>query len=105
MAKKLRSPKDSQDDEPRRPGCRPVTQEDLEHINERLKKIMIAQATLDASLTALTNAVNAAVAALATSNTATSTPDTVVASYQAGVDAQTVALASATPPPVPPPAK
>jgi hypothetical protein len=64
------------------------------------RKFVIAQATLDASLLGLTNAVTAAVAALATANTGTSTPDTVVAAYQAGVDAQTVALASATPPPV-----
>jgi hypothetical protein len=68
------------------------------------KEIMIAQASLDASLTGLTAAVNSAVAALATASTATSTPDAAVAAYQAGVDAQTVALASATPPPVNKPA-
>ena len=67
------------------------------------KEIMIAQATLDASLASLTTAVQNAANALATASTATSTPDTVVAAYQAGVDAQTVALAAATPPPVPKP--
>ena len=58
---------------------------------------MIAQATLDASLANLTAAVNAAALALAAGSTTTSTPDTVVSAYQAGVDAQTVALAAATP--------
>lgn len=72
--------------------------EEFRHLNSKLKDIVIAQTTLDASLAGLTGAVNAAVAALATNNSATSTPDTVVAAYQAGVDAQTVALASATPP-------
>jgi hypothetical protein len=78
--------------------------EEVRQLRKELKELkeyqMIAQASLDASLAGLTSAVNAAVAALATSNTATSTPDTVVAAYQAGVDAQTVALATATPPPV-----
>lgn len=59
---------------------------------------MIAQASLDASLASLTTAVQNAANALAASSSATSTPDTVVAAYQAGVDAQTVALAAATPP-------
>lgn len=64
---------------------------------------MIAQASLDASLASLTIAVNNAASALATANTQTSTPDAVVAAYQAGVDAQTVALAAATPPVATPP--
>lgn len=87
-------------------SCREVCEE-LGHLRHEIKElketIMIAQATLDASLANLTNAVNAAVLALAAGNTATSTPDTVVAAYQAGVDAQTVVLASNTPPPVPTP--
>lgn len=69
---------------------------------------MIAQATLDASLASLTTAVQNAAAALAAGSPTTSTPDTVVAAYQAGVDAQTVALAAATPPaatPTPAPGK
>lgn len=66
---------------------------------ELLELIMIAQATLDASLKGLTAAVDAAVAALAAGSTATSTPDTTVSAYQAGVDAQTVRIATATPPP------
>ena len=78
--------------------------EELRHLKHEIHELkdsfMIAQQTLDASLLGLTNAVTAAVAALATANTGTSTPDTVVAAYQAGVDAQTVALATATPPPV-----
>ena len=82
--------------------------EELRHLRHEIHALkeyqMIAQATLDASLANLTNAVNAAVLALAAGNTTTSTPDTVVAAYQAGVDAQTVALASATPPVVTPPA-
>ena len=78
----------------------------LREENKQLKEhIVIAQATLDASLAGLTAAVNSAVAALATASTATSTPDAAVAAYQAGVDAQTVALATATPPPVAPAAK
>ena len=74
----------------------------MNHLEHEFRKIMIAQATLDASLTGLTGSVNAAVAALATNSSATSTPDTSVAAYQAGVDAQTVALAAATPPVVTP---
>ena len=97
MAPKLHSPKDS-DDEPRKSGSSPVTHEDLEHLFHKLNQIMIAQATLDASLASLTGAVSAAVAALATNNTATSTPDSVVSAFVSGVDAQTVALAAATPP-------
>lgn len=72
-------------------------------IKELKDSIMIAQATLDTSLANLTAAVTAAAAVLATSSTSTSTPDASVAAYQAGVDAQTLALASATPPPVPAP--
>jgi phage I-like protein len=75
------------------------------HENNRLlKENMIAQATLDASLAALTSSVDNAVAALATIGTSTSTPDAAVAAYQAGVDAQTVRLATATPPVTPAPA-
>ncbi len=59
---------------------------------------MITQAALDASLASLTTAVNNAAAALAASSSATSTPDSVVSAFQSGVDAQTVALAAATPP-------
>jgi hypothetical protein len=81
--------------------------EELRHLSHSInlltESVMIAQATLDASLAGLTNAVNNAVAALATASTATSTPDAVVAAYQAGVDAQTVALAAATPPAATPP--
>lgn len=84
-------------------SCRELLGE-LRHLCKEIKElkesIMIAQATLDASLAGLTSAVNAAVAALATANTSTSTPDTVVSTYQAGVEAQTLALATATPPPV-----
>lgn len=72
-----------------------ATRQDLERI---LHKIMIAQATLDASLAALTAAAANITAAVAAGNTATATPDTVVAAYQGGVDAITVALAAATPP-------
>src|ERR1035437_11096858 len=86
-------------------SCRELPEE-LRHLRKQIAEltetIMIAQATLDASLTGLTGAVNAAVAALSTNSTATSTPDTSVAAYQAGVDAQTVALAAATPPVVTP---
>lgn len=71
----------------------------LRHILEQLTRtIMIAQTTFDTSLANLTGAVNNAAAALAASNSNTSTPDTVVQAYIAGVDAQTVALAAATPP-------
>ena len=74
------------------------------HIIKELKdSIMIAQATLDASVANLTAAVSAAALALASGNPVASTPDTVVTAYQAAVDAQTVALASATPPPTPVP--
>jgi len=75
----------------------------LRELEHQYHKIMISQASLDASLANLTSAVNAAILALAAGNTATSTPDTVVSAYQAGVDAQTVILASNTPPPVPVP--
>lgn len=81
-----------------KPDFHEITELLLE-FTERQKQIMIAQATLDASLAQLTAAVSAAAAALATSSTATSTPDAVVSAYQAGVDAQTVALATATPVP------
>lgn len=74
------------------------------HIIKELKdSIMIASATLDASVANLTAAVNAAALALASANPVASTPDTVVTAYVAAVDAQTVALASATPPPTPVP--
>lgn len=77
----------------------------LGHEFRELKdSIMVAQETLDASLASLTSAVTAAVAALATANTGTSTPDSVVTAYVAGVDAQELALASATPPPAVTPA-
>lgn len=66
-------------------------------VTEAQQDIMIAQATLDASVAGLTSAVNNAVAALAAGSTTTSTPDTVVADYQAKVDAQALALATATP--------
>ena len=69
-------------------------------LNHKLHNIMIAQATLDASLKGLTVAVDAAVAALAAGDVTTSTPDTVVSAYQAGIDAQTLRVATATPPPV-----
>lgn len=68
---------------------------------EQNETIMIAQSVLDASLKNLTVAVDASVAALAAGSTTTSTPDTSVSSYQAGVDAQTVRIATATPPPTP----
>ncbi len=108
MAKPLRSPKDegeqskhSDHDQRKSCSCEEIHQ-DLECLTHAISKltntIMIAQASLDASLASLTTAVNNAAAALATTNPATSTPDTVVAAYQAGVDAQTVALAAATPP-------
>lgn len=104
MVQRLRSPKD-RDDEPRRtPDCRRLLHE-LQTTSVLLKELMIAQETLDASLKGLTAAVDNAVAALAAGSTATSTPDTVVASYQAGVDAQTVRLATATPPPATAPVK
>ncbi len=108
MAKPLRSPKDEgnqpskhvEDEQRKSCSCSEIHQ-DLECLTHAIHKltntIMIAQASLDASLASLTGAVNAAAAALATNSTATSTPDTVVAAYQAGVDAQTVALAAATP--------
>lgn len=73
--------------------------EELRLLRHELRKTMIAQAALDASLKNLTVAVDAAVAALAAGSTATSTPDTAVSAYQAGVDAQTVRIATATPPP------
>lgn len=94
MAERLRSPKDRDDD-------RHDHNEERRHILHLLKEIMIAQSTLDASIKNLTVAVDAAVAALATGSTATSTPDTVVSAFQAGVDAQTVRIATATPPPTP----
>lgn len=72
----------------------------LHELHHELHKIMIAQATLDASLKGLTVAVDAAVAALAAGDTTTSTPDTVVSAFQAGVDEQTLRIATATPPPV-----
>lgn len=76
----------------------------LKHSIDELKdSIMIAQATLDASLANLTTAVTAAAAAMTVTNPVASTPDSVVSAYQAGVDAQTVALATATPPPAPTP--
>jgi hypothetical protein len=80
--------------------CQFVTKQDLAKAK---KEIMIAQATLDASLAGLTTAVNNAVAAMAAGSPVTSTPDTAVAAYQAGVDAQTVALAAGTPPAATPP--
>jgi predicted regulator of Ras-like GTPase activity (Roadblock/LC7/MglB family) len=74
----------------------------LRHTIYELKEsIMIAQTTFDTSLANLTGAVTAAAAALAATGPTTSTPDATVQAYIAGVDAQTVALASATPPPVP----
>ncbi len=101
----LRSPKDDDkhsDHEHHKSCSCSVTHEDLECLTHAVNKlshtIMITQASLDASLASLTAAVAAAAAALASSNTSTSTPDTVVAAFQSGVDAQTVALASATPP-------
>lgn len=86
--------------------CQEISYElrQLRHAIYELKEsVMIAQATLDTSLANLTGAVAAAAAALATTNPTASTPDSVVTAYVAGVDAQTLALASATPPgPVPP---
>ena len=85
----------------------PIEHEKLEVLREiakTLKHIMIIQSTFDSSLAALTTAVTNAAAALAAGNTATSTPDATVQTYLAGVAAQTVALAGATPPAaVPPP--
>ncbi len=111
MTKPLRSSKDQgehSDHEHHKSCSCSATQEDLKCLTKAIveltETIMITQATLDASLASLTGAVNAAAAALATNNTATSTPDTVVAAYQAGVDAQTVALAAATPSAATPPA-
>jgi hypothetical protein len=72
----------------------------LHQVLHLLKEIMIAQATLDASIQGLTTAVTNAAAALAASSSATSTPDTVVSAYQQAVDAQALALATATPAPV-----
>lgn len=69
----------------------------LERVLLAQKEIMIAQATLDASVAGLTSAVNNAAAALAAGSSTTSTPDTVVSAYQASVDAQSLALATATP--------
>jgi len=66
------------------------------------KENMIAQAALDASLASLTTAVQNAAFALAAINPVASTPDSMVSAYMSGVDAQTVALASATPPPISP---
>jgi hypothetical protein len=112
MAKPPRSPKDEgeqkhSEHEQRKSCCCSDLDQDLKHltlaIHQLTKTVMIAQASLDASLASLTTAVNNAAAALASSSTATSTPDTVVAAYQAGVDAQTVALAAATPPAATPP--
>jgi hypothetical protein len=60
---------------------------------------MIAQATFDASLAALTAAINNAAAALAAGSTSTSTPDSVVNTFLAGVASQVLVLATATPPP------
>lgn len=98
MAARLKSPKDKDNDSPAAEHSQQLDHLLREVIRE-LRKIMIAQATLDASLQALTTAVDAAVAALQAANGATSTPDTVVSAYQAGVDAQTVRIATATPPP------
>ena len=83
------------------------TLEELRHIRREIKELkdkMIAQSAFDASLANATSTITAAIAALATSNTATSTPDTVVQAYMAGMDAQVVTLAAATPPVVAPPA-
>ena len=75
----------------------------LRHEIKSLKEMfMVAQSTFDTSLANLTGAVTAAAAALATTSPTASTPDATVQAYIAGVDAQTVALASATPPPVAP---
>jgi hypothetical protein len=78
--------------------------EELRHLRREIKElknsIMIAQTVLDASLVNLTGAVAAAASALASINPVASTPDTVVQAYVAGVDAQTLALSAATPPPV-----
>lgn len=51
---------------------------------------MVDQATLDASLAALTAKVDKVLAAL--QNQVPSTPDTVVTAFQQGVDAQTARL-------------
>jgi hypothetical protein len=79
------------------------TLEELRHVGREIKElkehIMVAQSTLDTSLTNLTNAALAVAAALATTTPTASTPDSVVIAYVAGVDAQTLALATATPPP------
>ena len=76
--------------------------EELRHLRQEIKElkesIMIAQATFDASLTGLTTAVSNAAAALAAGQSGTSTPDTVVSAFLSGVAAQTVTLATATPP-------
>jgi hypothetical protein len=75
--------------------------EEVKLLRHEIRKLMIAQAVLDASLKGLTVSVDAAVAALAAGDSTTSTPDTAVSAYQAGVDAQTLRLATATPPPTP----
>ena len=79
------------------------TLEELRHVRREIKElkeiIMVAQSTFDTSLQNLTNAVVAVASALATTTPTASTPDSVVTAYVAGVDAQTLALATATPPP------
>lgn len=102
MAARLKSPKDTDND--------PVPQRHDEQLNHllmqlihQLKEIMISQQVLDASLKNLTTAVDAAIVALEAGSTETSTPDTAVTAFVTGVDAQSVRLAGATPPPVTPP--
>lgn len=77
--------------------------EELRHLRHEIKElthtIMIQQSSFDTALAALTSAVTAAAAALAAGNTSTSTPDNVVNLFLSGVAAQTLALATATPPP------
>ena len=105
VADKLRSPKDVED---RKLGSfwPPwITRKDLERLERKLDQYMIAQATFDTSLANLTAAVNAAALAIAAGSTATSTPDSVVSAFVAGVDAQTLVLATATPPAPPAAAK
>lgn len=50
MVKPLRSPKDSENDPPRRPGNRPITKEDLNELEHKLNKILMNQAELAAGL-------------------------------------------------------
>lgn len=71
----------------------------LEKVRRAKKEYMLAQTLFDTSLANLTTAVTNAAAALAATNPTASTPDATVQAYISGVDAQTLALSTATPPP------